>query len=345
MKTRFALPLTLLLGLAMLSGCSQKNSAVTAPSSGASGTAMDRAQASAAIAQAPEVVEDGAFELSDPMSMAGSSSQFAAIRPFRWWRRINSVERSFEFAFSDTDSTGRPRRAVVTVHKHLMGTFNILAGQPATEAAAGDTMPPDTLHIIRKPLDDQWVRRLLLRRFSPNHPDSDEEEDGDKGDGMAAGGTDGMHHGGRDSVRWRLIATSGVKVTSKDATTHIVSVRVQAGDKDTTITDPLSFWRLRRIVAVSPMDSVRITVTTERSDDVVVLFSHWARRRFHNNGDNTYTGVWRAPFFAGVGHIGVNAFSNGTLFDDAAAYDSQAWILPYVIRGFECGDYLPADRD
>jgi hypothetical protein len=344
MKTRFALPLTLVLGLALLAGCSKKSSDVTAPSgsSGTGGTAMDRAEVSATLAQTPQVIEDGAFELADRMSLTGSSNQFAAIRPLFWWRNIKNVERSFEFAFSDTDSTGRPRLAEVTVHKHLTGTFNILAGQPATS----DTMPKDTLHVVRKPLDDQWVRKLLLRRFSPNHPDRYVDDDGAvQTDGRVAGATDGEHHGGRDSVRWRVIATSGVKVTSLDATTHIVSLRVQAGDKDTTITDPLSFWRLRRMVAVSSMDSVTITVTTERNDDVVVLFSHWGRRRFHNNGDNTYTGVWRAPFFAGVGHIGVNAFSNGTLFDDAAAYDSQAWILPYVIRGHECGSYLPEDRD
>ena len=339
MKTRFALPLTLLLGLALLAGCSKKNSAVTAPSGSSGGTAMDRAAVSATIAQAPQVVEDGAFELSDQMSLTGAGGQFAAIRPFRWWRTIRHVERSFEFAFSDTDSTGRPRVAEVTVHKHLTGTFNILAGAPATEAAAADTMPPDTLHIVRKPLDDQWVRRLLLKRIPRRYHD-----DG-YGDVAMTAATDGDHYGGGDSLRWKVVATSGVKVTSKDATTHIVSLRFQTGTKDTTITDPLAFWRLRRFVAVAPMDSVKLTVTTERNDDVVVLFAHYGRRRFHNNGDNTYTGVWRAPFFAGVEHVGVNAFSNGTLFDDAAAYDSQAWILPYVIRGYECGDYLPGDRD
>ena len=41
---------------------------------------------------------------------------------------------------------------------------------------------------------------------------------------------------------------------------------------------------------------------------------------------------------AGVHHLGVNALSRGAIFDDRAPYDSQAWILPYVVRPTELAD-------
>ena len=158
--------------------------------------------------------------------------------------------------------------------------------------------------MIRKPLTDHLVRRILLHRVEV--PEAR----------------------GR---QWRIVGVSGVKVTSRPAATEIVSLRLQAAGFDTTITDPLAFHRLRRVMRFEPDDSVTVTVTTLRNDDVVVV-QHRARRlRFHNNGDNTYTGVFRAGFLAGVQHAGVNALSNGTLFDDEASYDSQAWILPYIL--------------
>ena len=68
---------------------------------------------------------------------------------------------------------------------------------------------------------------------------------------------------------------------------------------------------------------VTLTATTEATDDVVVLLWRGLRFRFANNGDHTYTGRWKAPLMRGVGHVGVNALSHGTLFDDLARYDSQ----------------------
>lgn len=347
MKHRFALTLTLLLAIAALAGCGKKSSSVTSPggSSGtSSGTAMERAEAAAVVAQVPEIVEDGVFETDTQMNLSANeyAGALSAIRPLLWWRKIRHVERSFEFAFSDTDSTGRPTLAIVTVHKHLTGTFNILTATPHTDSTTSDSTR-DSLRVVKKTLDDEWVRKLMLKRIPPRFHDEDGDgDDDDQGEDDAT--LTASHHGDRgDSLRWKLVATTGVEVTSKDATTEIQSVRIETGTKDTTVTDPLVLWHLRRFVALSSMDTVKITVTTGRNDDVVVLFSRWGRTKFHNNGDNTYTRTWRAPFFAGVGHLGVNAFSHGTLYDDESPYDSNAWILPYVIRGFQCGDYLPKD--
>jgi hypothetical protein len=81
-----------------------------------------------------------------------------------------------------------------------------------------------------------------------------------------------------------------------------------------------------------PTTDVTFTVTTLRSDDVVVLMHRDHRFRLTNNGDNTYTGVWRAPDVTEIRHVGVNALSNGTLFDDLAPYSSHAWLWHYKLR-------------
>jgi hypothetical protein len=206
--------------------------------------------------------------------------------------------------YGDPDSLGRPTTAVATITKHYLGQFNILAGDTGTTAIH------DSLRIVRKPLDDTWVRKLAFRRFRID--------------------SSGTH------VWWRIVGTSGVKVTSAGATTQIQSIRVQAGAKDTTITDPLQLHRLRRILWLPHDTPVRITVTTGRASDVVVLFRNIERRRFTNNGDGTFTVEFQDLDFPGLRHFGLNAFSNGTLLDDAAPYDSQAWLLPFATRDRDC---------
>jgi len=308
MRTKLLLPALLLAATGLVAGCG-KNSLNGPPSPDAPGpgTQADQARVLNALSLAPEAVEDGQFESSDVATVGGGvPGSFAAIRPIRFWRTITRVERSFEFAFADSDSTGRPTTVIVTVNKRLTGTFNILTGLPGT-----DNVPMDSaLRVIRKPLVDHWVRRLLLKR----------------------------RPGGDD---WHIVATSGVKVTSRNATTKILSLRVQATGVDSTITDPLALFRLRRILCIDPDDQVTLTVTTLRSDDVVFLLLRDRRFRFHNNGDHTYTGVFRMPALAGLRHAGVNAFSNGTLFDDEAPYDSQAWLAPLLVRPYLIADQLP----
>ena len=61
------------------------------------------------------------------------------------------------------------------------------------------------------------------------------------------------------------------------------------------------------------------------------LYLRDMRFRLKNNGDDTYSGTFRTGWLTGVRHFGVNALSHGTLFDDTAPYDSQRWVLPYVL--------------
>jgi hypothetical protein len=309
------LPILALLALAAaLAGCG-RSSQVNSPTD-AGQTSTDQALVASVIAGQSEVVDDGQFEGTDAASLssAAPAGALAAIEPLRFWREITSQQRTFEYAFADSDSTGRPTRAVVTVHRRLLGSFAILAGVSTGDAA--DTS------VIRKPLDDRWVRRLALARVP---------------------GTN----------RWHIVATSGVRVTAKDAATHIVSLRVQDAGVDTTITEPLALFRLREVLRLQPGTTLTLTVATQRNDDVVVLCRLGHRLRFVNNGDNTYTGTWTVPDprldasarprpgVAPVFHLGVNALSHGTLFDDTAAYDSQAWILPAVLAPELIAEQLP----
>jgi hypothetical protein len=317
MKATPRLGLTLPLVLALLAGCGKAGAPVSTLDSPGSNSAEQSAVASE-MAMNPTLVDDGMSESSDQTAAepaAGSvgamgmrsAGAMTAIQPAFWWRTINHVERSFEFAFADTDATGLPTTAIVIVHKRLSGTFNILVRDPGSEGT------PNEGHVVAKPLADHWVRRLLLKRIL--RPEADPLSRG-----------------------WRIVAASGVKVTARDAETRIESLRVQSTGLDTTITDVLAFQRLRRILKVDPETDVTLTVTTLRNDDVVAFYAFDRRFRMRNNGDNTYSATFQSPQFAGIRHFGVNALSNGTVFDDAARYDSQAWILPYIVKPTELAD-------
>jgi hypothetical protein len=341
---RFGIPIIL---VAALAGCSKQTSptsSVVGPGGGIGGggaggesAAMTRAAVTATMATTPDIIEDGIAEDGGTMSLDAASgaslaSPTAAIRPLSFWRRITDVDRTFEFAFADTDTTGQPTTAMVTVRKKLTGTFNILAtSPPPPPAAAVDSLHPplplppphDSVHVVHKPLDDHWERHLLLKRV-PLPGDFDHDTDADE-----------------SGIRWRVAASSGARVLSAGATTQIQSVRIQTATLDTTITDPLALVRLRRFCRFRGLENVTVTVTTGRNDDIVVLYHRGLRTRFHNNGDNTYTATFRDAWLDGVHHFGVNALSNGTLFDDAAPYDSDAWILPYVIAPTLMADFRP----
>jgi hypothetical protein len=287
----------------VLAGCGQSSAPVTPTG----GTSADESAVQQEMAQHPELVDDEGISSSSDQALADLSSSASvttggtATRPLRFWRNIRSVDRRFEFAFADTDSTGRPTTARVTIHTFLTGTFNI---------AVGDSGAIDS--VIHKPLHDHAVRHVRLRRI--------------------------LLPGARHDV-WKIVATSGVEVTSRDAEIRITSLRVQSAGLDTTITNPLELFRLRAILKLAPGEPTTLTVTTNHNDDVVLLYARAGRFPFHNNGDGTYTGTWRAPLLDGFRHFGVNALSHGTLADPTAPYDSQAWIFPYRVVDTDPGDF------
>jgi len=318
MTSPHRLLLALPLAIALLAGCARQGALSGPQDPAASTAAADQAEVTAALAAEPVYVDDELSESPDQTSLeapagtgeAGMATAETAIQPLAFWRTIRSVERRLEFEFSDPDPSGRPTTAAVTVHRQMLGAFNILVGDAVPEGS-----PPEA-SVIHKPLSDHAVRRVLLKRV----PVAD-----------------------TDRGAWRIVATSGVQITSRNALTRIQSLRIQSGPLDTTITDPLAFFRLRSMLKLDPLADVTLTATTLRSDDVVLLCLRDHRMRFHNNGDNSYTATFHVPDRLGLHHVGVNALSNGTLFDDTAPYDSQTWIEPYAVHPLELADGTPLD--
>jgi hypothetical protein len=300
----------LALAIAFVAGCGKGGSSLS-PTAGGNTGSVDQIQVNEAIAAHPEVLDDGGLS-SDPTQTSLTSGGGATpasiqspIKPLFFWRHITRFDRSFEFAFSDTDSTGRPTRAIITVLRDFGGQFNIVVGDSNSFGGG---------NVIHKALVDHWVRRIELRRIRVT--------------------------GSGDPV-WKIVAASAVKITSKDATAHIQSIRVQSAGLDTTLTMPLELFRLRGLLRFAPDTPVTITVTTTHNNDVVLLYAADRRLHFTNNGDGTYVGTWSTPDVAGLRHVGINALTHGTLYDDSAPYDSQAWMLPFVVTGHELADYLP----
>jgi hypothetical protein len=299
MKLSHPISLVLLFASVAVSGCGRDSVAPTNP--GGAGSHVEQDAIAMELAQQPAILEDGISDDPAEVALDVSGGGTAAIQPRFFHRVIRLRERTFEFAFSDTDSTGRPTRAIVTIDTRLRGSLVIQVGVPGSDGSGVDSAS----YVIRKPIDELRVRRVLMRRARM----SDD-----------------------DHIRWRVVATSGVEVNSRNHTTNVLSLRVQNDGRDTTITDPLAFIRLASLLRITPATEVTLTVTTERSDDEVFLHAADRRFRFHNNGDGTFTGVWRAGLFVrGMRHFGVDALSHGTLFDDEAPYDSNRWVLPYVI--------------
>jgi hypothetical protein len=316
MNAPHRLTLALPLVLALLAGCSTQRT-LNGPADPAAATSQDQADVSSTLAENPSYVSDDVSETPDQTDMStaaaangasGSLSAQAAVRPLTFWRDIRNVERDVRFDFLDPDTSGRPATAIVTVHRIMRGSFNLLVSDIVPEGN------PPSAHVIKKPLVDDAVRRLRLKRIA-------------------------LPGSGRPV--WRLVATSGVKITSRGATSRIDSLRIQSGALDTTVTEPLAFFRLRGILKLEAGAQVTLTATTLRSDDVVLLYLRDHRVPFHNNGDNTYTAVFAAPDFDGLHHLGVNVLSHGTLFDDQAGYDSQAWIEPYLVHPVPIADGTP----
>jgi hypothetical protein len=292
------------LAVLALAGCGKSTSPLQSAVDNGAPAGSDQAQVSSVVQSSPQYVNEDVWQSSSVQTLDGAGG-FAAIRPLRFWRDITSETRTTDTQFGAPDSNGRPTLALVTVHRHFLGTFDIVAGS---------TNPTDTTRtLVKKPLDDEWTRKLVLVRVP----------------GPAIPGFDG----------WRLAGTSGVDVHTRGGSTHIVSLRIQSGLLDTTITDPLELHRLRRIELVEPGSEVTLTATTGNPSDVVLFYGYDMRRRFASHGDGTFTFTYTTGRFPGLRYFGVDALSNGTLFDDQAAYDSNAWVLPYAVAP----QRMPAD--
>ena len=294
--------------LGLLAGCGRSTKSLDPSASTTTGTGVSAAAAAIATAQVndqiavnSQLIDEDAYQSSSiSVALPDGPGGYALIHPLRWFRQIKSVDRSVSTDLQQPDSLGRPTVAIVTVHKELKGVLHIFA----SDSAVTDSMR------IAKTIDDNWTRKLVLHRVW-----------------IDSTGT---------KAHWHIVGTSGVKVATVGGTTHIQSVRVQAGAVDTLITDPLALYRLRRTLHVPEDTHVTVTVTTDHADDDVFFYHSFDRHRFHSNGDGTFTTMFTTGDFPGLHHFGVDALSRGTLHDDAAAYSSNAWVFPFAAREHDC---------
>jgi len=274
------------------------------PTSPASVLSTPQSLVSATLASAVTLVDETLAEdttsvvASASYGPAGLASAQAAVKPFTWFRNVTGLTRTWSYVFSDSDSLGHPRACTATLQKHITGNFVIVPVSPA------DSTKPDTSRIL-KTLDETLTRKVLLHRLA------------------LAGGD-----------QWKVVSLTGASVTTPGATTNIVSVRVQAtSGVDTTITDPTAWITLPTVLHFGPSDSVTVTVTTSRTNDVVYIHRWDWRHRLRNNGNGTYTISWVTTAWGGWRHFGIQAMSHGSLFDDTLPFDSQAWHLPFRVTG------------
>ena len=322
-------PIPLALALLALAGCGKTGSVLTSGGPGPGGSdpaAYVTPQVVAAqVTAEPSTFEyltydDGDAPKSDmsagavpsPLGVQGTGAVTdAEIQPAFWFRHIREHSRTFEVQFDHPDSDTTLARVRVT--DRLLGSFNIVT---LDTTGTGEILR----HLISKPLGDTGHRRAIFERHRI-HGDDD------------AARTEDMEDGYRDGwSRWHLVALSGAEITSDNGTRTIESVRLQSGDVDVTITDPLELQRFPGgLVHLPPAVPVMITVKTGAPDDVAVLYARWGRMRLHPQQDGSYVGRFLTPALGGLRHIAVNALSHGTLYDDVAPYDSKAWGIPFVV--------------
>lgn len=346
------LALLIVLGLTAfaLAGC---GSSPTSPNSVSSsqqptvpGTPEDRSDVVTAADLHPEFMNDGVYASDASMSdrapgASGGLSTEAAITPITFQRKVRFTDRTFEYAFSDTDSTGRPRSAILTVHRSLTGTLSITAAD-----TTGSFNAPVK---IKKSFTETWTRRLQFVRIDKNtggkgdgDGDDDDVRAGGAGQTAIENGHGDGHGNGHDRphYRWQLVGVSPILVDTPNGVTHIQSLRFQASGLDTTISDPLHIITLGSIPTLPPGTVVTITATTSAPDDIVLLLARDRRFRLNSNGVNTYSGTFTVPASSGAQHFGVDVLSHATLYDDTAAYDSETWLSPSVPRK---GSFLSAN--
>lgn len=286
--------LVALAGFALaLAGCG-KSSSSTAPDTSAS---SDVADATVGVTASPTLLADDLFDVTAATGASAHPAEpMTAIDPLGFYRWFSSGTRNLTFAFSDSDSAGRPRQADVTVRRDLYGMFHIIKRPP-------EGSPPDTHNVVHKPLHDVWTRHLHLVRELAEGPHGLESH-------------------------WRVQSASGVSIASLPGDRSISSVHLEGVGLNVTFTDPAQLMSLTQLPRVAANDSVTVTMTPGATDDVCVLYWHDHRERMHPNPDGTFSARVAVGSGLGLRGIGVNALSHGTLFDDTAPYNSLGWIVP-----------------
>jgi hypothetical protein len=249
----------------------------------------------------------------------------AAVTPLRFGRIVTNITRSTTVAVQPGDTI-----SIALVQKTVVGTFKIRALR-----APGDTIT------IEKPFTDQSKRNIIFKRVN------------------------------RDTKRywlnWVPVASSLVEggTVAEGNQIDITKIDFIKPDGSTlSISDPQKYYmryRWLNLFAGGQVDvpeyssgqpvKLEVTLTSAKSDtDLVALrygFSAVSARRSKltlksqvNNGNGTWTRVYEvskiAPLYMHVSrgffHMGIDAMTKATLFDDAAPYAVSWWGVPYKVK-------------
>lgn len=320
MKHSIAL-LAPLAGLLVLAGCGQQSPTANSLNDPAAQYASPAGVQSQTQAMPDEfettTYDDGGgakSDMTDPSFalVQGGAQTDAAITPAFWFRQIRTHDRHIDVQFERPDSMTVLARVHIT--DRLTGTFNVVTRPDTIDGQITERS------WIKKPLADTAVRNAVFARRKMNDTDPTDEAE-DRADGFRDGWSP-----------WRLVATSGVEISSDGGTRAIQSVRLQSGDVDVTVTDPLALVRRPDLTRIPPGAPVHVTAVTGDPTDVVVLYARWGRMRMRPGANpGEFEGRFLAPADGGLRHIAVNALSHGTLFEDNGPYDSKAWGIPFVV--------------
>ncbi|MDZ7294891.1 MAG: hypothetical protein ONB14_05700 [candidate division KSB1 bacterium] len=243
------------------------------------------------------------------------------IEPVRYGRRgkfsLVSVDIEFEAAPGELDTL-----AIATVTKTFTGTFVVVAKD-------SENTPPQAYKVYEKPIETTVVRKAKLRRVA---------------------------YTDNPLRNWRIVQVSMSQSQSVPTTIDIARVWIEPpGQEPLVIADPLSYWLPRHIglPLFSAGDTVKVYVSLTNSNSfppppgttVLVHFGvdrglHRARHVLNDQGaypdqvagDGVFSGCWVAKHDQGLRHLLIDAIDNGTIYDDAAPYNSVQWGMVYGRR-------------
>lgn len=242
------------------------------------------------------------------------------IKPFRWGRKVESVNRSVDVVIIG-DSV-----AIASIVKTISGKFLIRASYSDTAAFADTT--------IYKPFSERTERRLRFVRVGR----SENRE--------------------RNWKPVAITLVQGDAQPDSNNKFTILSMEIVTPLRTDTITNPLDTWLrfggLRdRVPIFVERDSVKVRVTILSSDTAreisVLRFGAMRSDPRPRRGRmelvsetevsaGTYVRVYEKTFYPrlpmghAVGHFHavVDVHSRGTLFDDSAPVSNRFWGLPYI---------------
>lgn len=317
--------LAVLLAGVLITGCSDQ----TAPEEQAPIGVTNEEAAMTYFATNDEFVRNDEETFQDltaePMEYGTFGKIDAEITPVCFARVVTGVTRTVTTTVQPGDTL-----AVANVKKDITGIFKIKAVTAAQETV-----------LIEKPFNDAAERNIIFKRVARDPR--------------------------RYWLNWVPVATSLVEggTVTPNNNIAITELALFLPDGETvTITDPTSYYlryrwvrmmqgadRMKDVPELSGGQAIRLQVTLESASpdtDIVALrygFGGFNKRRVKMNlvsetfNGEKYVRVFETSrtrpvyvhYYRGFFHMGVDAITHETLFDDAAPYAASWWGVPYRV--------------